>query len=419
MTTNLQAAPEQVSDGSAPGAVLEDEPRSWWFTFPDGSAYAGRYAVTHGTHDAAMAEVTAHFGPTIAGQFASSEEARVAHLGLMRLRRDQWPAPVVEQTAAPAGDDSVVNPGGLVEQAATGEWRRPGDADTAVLQAVAADDETAAGGHRMASFWKGDEPGESGAACACGLTFDGFDSLDRASELLDRHIAAENQSAPPPVPAGELQPGMWVATGDVDAPGIEVRYVEQSEDGRWVGVVFAGPSYAEYPIDVPLYLVDEELVEQAAARARARAHRAQQIECLRRLAQLAEEDEHFPLPRYTLRIGGGLDSPEAVRRVAAVLDVEVTKSDYGLRATWRYGGADELNPPVEVEMSAAHPRSGDAKSTPVPVPVSPAAPAAGAATLDSLRRCRRCGATTGLAMSPHDPVEYECADATCPQAGAR
>ncbi|PZG05800.1 hypothetical protein C1I95_32475 [Micromonospora craterilacus] len=447
---------------------LEDEPRTWWFTFPQGSAYAGRYAVTHGVYDAARAEVTRHFGPTFAGQFASSEEAGVAHAGMLRLRRDQWPAPVDQQTAVPAGEDNVfVNPGGLVQSLATGEWRRPGDADTALMsaidpaappaeaagdaggyrlteageQALTAGDEPAtpavdeqAGPHRMAAGWKG-EPGECGAECACGVTYDGFDSLGAASELLDRHIAIANQSALPPVPAGELRTGMFVATGDMDAPGMEVRHVELAEDGHWVGVVYAGPSYSEYRVNELLFLVDAEAVEQAAARAKARAHRAQQIECLRQLAQLAEQDEFFPLPRYTLRIGGGLDSPEAVRRFAAVLDVEAVEQDYGLRATWRYGG-DELNPPVEVEVSAAHPRSAGAKSTPVPVPVSsppappatepppaPAVPAAEPATTpDPARRCCWCGATSGLAMLPHgpdDPVAWACADATCPQVGAR
>ncbi|HEY9416892.1 MAG TPA: hypothetical protein VIQ30_19215, partial [Pseudonocardia sp.] len=42
--------------------------------------------------------------------------------------------------------------------------------------------------HQHAGGWKGG-PGECGVQCACGLTFDGFDSIREAAKLLGDHIA--------------------------------------------------------------------------------------------------------------------------------------------------------------------------------------------------------------------------------------
>jgi hypothetical protein len=44
-------------------------------------------------------------------------------------------------------------------------------------------------GHYQTSGWGG-VPGECGAECVCGVTFDGFDSIAEASALLDGHMAA-------------------------------------------------------------------------------------------------------------------------------------------------------------------------------------------------------------------------------------
>ncbi|MEV7268439.1 hypothetical protein AB0N38_33270 [Micromonospora aurantiaca] len=334
----------------------------------------------------------------------------------------------------------------------------PGAIPAAAAPAAA---EPTAREHYYASGWKGG-PGECGAQCGCGLTYDGFDSLKQASELLERHIAnpapeykvtlpgqfvwaervlripaphtaaeiaavihaelvsvgydgagidvevllaagmvryawdgahgtlltgaitgpgvgaepaeagpaepaageqpadttAGEPARPQPrqVPAGELEPGMFVATGDPERPGVEVRHVERADDGSdFVGVVFAGPAYEEYDATQLLELVDQDLVDQARARARARAHRAQQIEALRQLVSLAEQDEFFPLPRFVLNVGGGLDGPEAVRRFAAALEVPVEENGYGLRARWCHGGT-EHNPAVKVEFDAPHAR---------------------------------------------------------------
>lgn len=42
--------------------------------------------------------------------------------------------------------------------------------------------------HYEARGWKGTEPGTCGVECACGVAYDGFDSLAEAAELLARHI---------------------------------------------------------------------------------------------------------------------------------------------------------------------------------------------------------------------------------------
>lgn len=45
--------------------------------------------------------------------------------------------------------------------------------------------------HELDSCWKG-EPGECGASCVCGVTYDGFGSLAEAGAFIDRHIARAN-----------------------------------------------------------------------------------------------------------------------------------------------------------------------------------------------------------------------------------
>ncbi|AYF31074.1 hypothetical protein CSH63_27275 [Micromonospora tulbaghiae] len=371
MNTNLQVDP--AVDTADTGQGLADEPRTWWFTFPAGHAFADRYAVTYGTHEAARAAVVAHFGQTFAGQFASEEEAGVRQRGLLRLRSDQWPVAAVSEQVL--GEPAAAPAVGGVEVK-----------------------------HEIVRAWKGG-PGECGVQCACDLTFDGFDDLAQPTEHMNRHIAKANAelaalavdeqpaaavsleetpAAGGPesrrLPAAELEPGMYVATGEPEMPGWEVRHVERAEDGGdLVGVVFTGPYYVEYDATELLELVDEQLVEQARARARARARRAQQIEGLRQLADLAERDEFVPLPPFTLRIHAGLDSTAAVRRLAAALDLPVTEDRYGARADWRYGGTEPC-PAVHLEASAPHgPSAG--KSGRASVPALPAAPAS-AGTVD-------------------------------------
>ncbi|MEU4594017.1 hypothetical protein, partial [Micromonospora aurantiaca (nom. illeg.)] len=356
MNTNLQVDP--AVDTADTGQGLAAEPRTWWFTFPAGHAFADRYAVTYGTHDAARSAVVAHFGQTFAGQFTSEEEAGVRERGLLRLRSDQWPIAAHPELA-----------GCWCSKPADGRVLGEPEAPVVVVAEVK---------HEIVRAWKGG-PGECGVQCACDLAFDGFDDLAQPTEHMNRHIAKANAelaalavdeqpaaaasleetpAAGGPesrrLPAAELEPGMYVATGEPEMPGWEVRHVERAEDGAdLVGVVFTGPYYVEYDATELLELVDEQLVEQARARARARARRAQQIEGLRQLADLAERDEFVPLPPFTLRIHAGLDSTAAVRRLAAALDLPVTEDRYGARADWRYGGTEPC-PAVHLEASAPH-----------------------------------------------------------------
>ncbi|MEW2383346.1 hypothetical protein AB0873_14825 [Micromonospora sp. NPDC047707] len=372
------AADEAAGGGTQSCDCLPDEPRTWWFTFPQDGPFGGRYAVTFGVRDAAREELLGHFGHVFAGQFASAEEAGVQRLGLMRLRRDQWPA---DAAAVPAGAEPAAAGDAPGQPAAVspadpapdgegldvcGRCASPRKcANMAVCQRTPADDDPGQVEHFHLSASVGDGPGQSSATCACGVTFAGFDTIAEAVSLLDQHIADSDGAGEPAGPAGpeprrvkaaELVAGMFVATGDPEWPGAEVRHVEPSDEGeRFVGVVYAGPAYSEYDVDQVVELVDRDVVEQAAARARARAHRAQQIEALRRLAALAEADEFFPLPRFTLQVDAGLESPEAVRRFASALDIPVTEDGYGLRARWCYGGT-ELNPAVQVEAAAPHPQ---------------------------------------------------------------
>lgn len=360
----VAAVPPNTSAGvvqAADGQWLPDEPATWWFTFPPGHRFAGRYAATFGTYESARAGVVARFGHTFAGQFASAEEAGIAQSGLVRLRADQWPPAVEETTPAPDVLADTCSP--CPEPAAC--------ADRGVCQRA-----DAGGGpveHRHVAG-SGGGPGECSATCACGATFDGFDSIAEAVAVLDAHIADPDggdvnqpqpgadapveSDGPQPlrVRAAALQRGMFVATEDPDVPGWEVRHVEPSDDdGRtFVGVVLAGPQYLEYDVNELVDLVDQKTVAAAAGRARARAHRAQQIHGLRRLADLAETDDFFPLPQFTLHLRAGLDSPEAVRRFAAALEVPVTEDGYGLRTRWTCGGI-EYSPALLVEVDAPHP----------------------------------------------------------------
>lgn len=365
-----ECSPAVDEHGEAGDAGSDGSVREWLFTFGGGHRHDGRFVRITGTYDSARARMVEVFGPRWGAQYdwqGFDREGLAARL--VELPESQWPVPA--------------------------EHRHVGGAF---------------GG-----------PGENEVECACGLVFGGFDTPAAAMEVLERHIASPEPTEPAPtgpaappvvdhdqetarglawasvgmahavpppaqqpetVPAGdnsearpeqrevsaaELTPGMWVATGDPDVPGLEVRHVELAEDGAdLVGVVFAGPRYAEYDRGDLLPLVDREVVERAAARARVRAFRAQQVEGLRRLADLAEGDGLFPLPRYTLRLDGGLESTEAVRRFAAAVGAPVVENGYGLHAVWCFGG-DEFTPAVRMEVRAAHRLDGGPQAVPVGV----------------------------------------------------
>lgn len=74
-------------------------------------------------------------------------------------------------------------------------WAEMTDADvTAVLDAMFPEPATPKpiAKHYETGGWKGDEPGSCGLECACGVTFDGFDSLAEAAEVMAHHITDGN-----------------------------------------------------------------------------------------------------------------------------------------------------------------------------------------------------------------------------------
>jgi hypothetical protein len=75
----------------------------------------------------------------------------------------------------PAGPDSLV----------VGEWfvyvEKAAESEPEPVAAPAE--------HHQSGGWKSTAPGTCGAECACGVTFDGFDTLAEAVELVERHIA--------------------------------------------------------------------------------------------------------------------------------------------------------------------------------------------------------------------------------------
>lgn len=203
--------------------------------------------------------------------------------------------------------------------------------------------------HRMVRGWKG-EPGECGAECACGVTYDGFDSLGRASELLDGHIA---NPGPAPVLASALHGGLWIATGDPDEPGLEVRYVLDSDDRAVVGVMLAGPSYREYAADEMVRLVDREVVDAAREKADRRRRREAMIGGLRALADLAEARPDLVLPDVSLRVEGYLRSAGQVAEVAELIGAAVERRYGSASTTWFYGAPEATTAPVTYRVSAA------------------------------------------------------------------
>jgi len=86
-------------------------------------------------------------------------------------------------------------------------------------------DETMTARHYEASGWKGVEPDSCGVACACGVTYDGFDSLADAAQVLSVHIEAAN-AEPAPVCVYETGGGSAVRERCGDR-------IEQGENGLW------------------------------------------------------------------------------------------------------------------------------------------------------------------------------------------
>lgn len=124
--------------------VAESE-QEWLFTFGSGQQHDGRFVRIFGSFEDARERMCRVFGTAWCDQY---DWRRFDQLGmpaqLTELPKAEWP---------------------------TGE-------------------------HRYAEGWKGG-PGECGASCACGLTYDGFDTLAEPSELIDRHVALATTGSEP------------------------------------------------------------------------------------------------------------------------------------------------------------------------------------------------------------------------------
>lgn len=100
--------------------------------------------------------------------------------------------------------------------------------------------------HRHVAGWGG-VPGECGVECACGTTFDNFDTIAEAAELLDEHIAAAN----PPVPAQPLE--------------ISDEFIETVAKAEYAYDCSGDPADFVYPWDETLASVRNEYVRRAWA----------------------------------------------------------------------------------------------------------------------------------------------------------
>lgn len=109
-------------------------------------------------------------------------------------------------------------------------------------------DDESAPEHAEVGGWKGEGPGTCGVECACGVTYDNFDSLAEASELLARHIADprgmdrsrsdEDADDPAPVSPARVPPHVGAVTNEglVDesepaCPGCGHPMAQHDEDG--------------------------------------------------------------------------------------------------------------------------------------------------------------------------------------------
>ncbi|MDG4768746.1 hypothetical protein [Solwaraspora sp. WMMD792] len=157
----------------------------------------------------------------------------------------------------------------------------------------------------------------------------------------------------PSVRATELRPGMWVATGRDDVPGVEVRAVEVGAAGL-VGVLLAGPEYAEHHADDLVPLVDEETVAAAAEALRVRTRRQLMLDGLRALVAAAERDPSI-LPVDRLQVTGRAANLAGLQAFAAELGSDVVPVGERLVAELLTGGgpADDLggsSAPLSIEM---------------------------------------------------------------------
>lgn len=78
--------------------------------------------------------------------------------------------------------------------------------------------------HKQATVWGGSIPGACGVECSCGTTYDGFDTIAEASELLDEHIRSSNER-------GEYVAGLRALADLLEQhPGLECPHTGRQSD---------------------------------------------------------------------------------------------------------------------------------------------------------------------------------------------
>jgi hypothetical protein len=234
----------------------------------------------------------------------------------------------------------------------------PDSAAESMRDEAGSDEAGQATGHYQSAGWGG-EPGQCGVECACGTTFDNFDTIAEAAALLDGHINdVEAEPDGPTVPAGQAQRGTLLAhVVDGENIGIEVRHVEPYHDGSAVTIVLDGGRAEHFRVDEMLPVVDQAEARAAQARLAAKRRRAQQIALLRQLADLAEQQPDLRLP-YFLRIEGSITALEDLQRWAQLLGGEPTEASPGSGnwdLTHNFGG-ERYDAPIELRFFHYVPR---------------------------------------------------------------
>jgi hypothetical protein len=174
----------------------------------------GGYYFTNGSGDEALGAIRARLYQSVstewalkreqAAELAEREAERAAELAALRARIAELEA----STDRPASDRpilSAVLP--TTHDLGFGYSREVEDDPTPVspargpLHIGAVTDNSLVpkpiAQHYESGGWKGASPGTSGVECACGVTYDGFDSLAEAADQLARHIEAGNAETAP------------------------------------------------------------------------------------------------------------------------------------------------------------------------------------------------------------------------------
>lgn len=251
--------------------------------------------------------------------------------------------------------------------------------------------------HREAGAWKDDTiRGGCGAECACGFTYDGFDSLADAAAMLHQHILdeapaelreeyeqreldqdripdatgfaewltrrnataepAEAESERPVKPAADLRVGDHIFD-DRGGDPVEVTHVQpyRNIDGDRVLVVNSGAGVRHWAPHQEVALATEDEVAQAQAR----RDRAQAIADIEAFAEWLRAHPDVPAPtnvnaRYAtpaqIRKAGDDAKREWIAQMAAVFDVEPVESYGTVRAEFEFR---DYTGPVLIDYTAS------------------------------------------------------------------